>query len=43
MRIWRLRRHLLYIAKDDDLLIKEDMGARLSRLELAEALLERGM
>jgi LETM1 and EF-hand domain-containing protein 1 len=43
MRIRRIRRHMEYIARDDELLTTEDMGASLSPSELAEALQERGM
>ena len=43
MRIWRIRRYLLHISEDDELLIKEDMSAKLSPIEITEALLERGM
>ena len=43
MRIWRIRRYLLHISQDDELLVKEDMSAKLSPIEITEALLERGM
>lgn len=39
----RLDKHLSYIREDDALLIREDMGAFLTRAELREALEERGL
>lgn len=43
IKSWRVRRRLLYISQDDELLAKEDMGAKLSPLEITEALFERGI
>jgi len=42
-RIRRMRRHLERIAKDDKLLMREDMGGRLTHPELLEALHDRGI
>lgn len=39
----RIQRHLLQVAEDDALLLKEDMGKGLTEAELQEALEERGM
>lgn len=41
--LWRIDQHLRHIAKDDHLLLMEDMGARLNDGELESTLAERGM
>ena len=43
MILWRIDKHLKFVAEDDLLLAKEDMGGRLSDRELGNALYERGM
>lgn len=43
LRIRRIRRHLEHLAKDDEVLMREDMGARLTPPELVEALHDRGI
>jgi hypothetical protein len=43
LRIRRIHRHLEHITHDDGLLIREDMGARLTHSELVEALHDRGI
>lgn len=40
---YRFNKHLTSVRADDALLIKEDMGASLTRSELREALEERGL
>jgi len=42
-RRWRVERHLKSVVLDDELLVKEDMGDRLTQPELREALWERGI
>ncbi len=42
-RRWRVERHLKSVVLDDELLVKEGMGDRLTHPELREALWERGM
>lgn len=43
MILRRIDNHLKFVAEDDLLLAKEDMGGRLSDRELSIALYERGM
>lgn len=43
MILWRIDKHLKFVAEDDMLLAKEDLGGRLSERELNIALYERGM
>jgi LETM1 and EF-hand domain-containing protein 1 len=43
LRRWRVEKHLRSVVVDDELLIKEGMGDRLTHPELLEALWERGM
>lgn len=43
MILWRIDKHLKFVAEDDMLLAKEDLGARLTDRELQIALYERGM
>ncbi|KAF7966326.1 hypothetical protein HWV62_39140 [Athelia sp. TMB] len=43
MILWRIDKHLKFVAEDDLLLAKEDMGGRLSDRELGNALYERGI
>ncbi|EKM54042.1 uncharacterized protein PHACADRAFT_196477 [Phanerochaete carnosa HHB-10118-sp] len=43
LRVRRIQRHLLQVAGDDALLLKEDMGKALTLAELQEALDERGI
>ncbi|KAH7913185.1 hypothetical protein BJ138DRAFT_1059668 [Hygrophoropsis aurantiaca] len=40
---WRIRRHIQYIASDDDALRQEGYGRDLTQFELVEALRERGI
>lgn len=41
LRIWRIRRHLQFVTRDDQLLMQDTVS--LSHRELQEALKERGM
>ena len=41
--LFRLGRHLKFVAKDDELLAKEDFGCHLKDEEVKKALGERGM
>jgi len=40
---WRIDRHLKHVARDDELLVKEDLGMRLADGEVGRALYERGI
>ena len=43
LQLWRIDQHLKHVARDDELLVKEDLGRTLTDAEVGRALEERGM